>query len=153
VTDLLEGKCLCGGVVVRLPAAMNDVGVCHCRMCRRWGGGPWMALQAPGSLVSGDTLVVYRSSGFAERAFCGRCGAHIFHRPQDGPEQAISAGLFNITSLQVKREIFYDAKPPYYRFETASEKRSTASMAREWLPRILHRRIVRWLTKAPAPRH
>ena len=141
----LEGRCLCGGVLVRLPAAPEDVGVCHCRMCRRWGSGPWMAIQAPGSLVSGDTLVVHRSSSFAERGFCGRCGTHIFHRPQDGPELAISAGLFDGVSLRVKREIFHDAKPPFYHFEADSERRSTASMALEWLPRIARRRLMRWL--------
>jgi hypothetical protein len=104
-----------------------------------------MAIQAPGSLVSGDALVVHRSSSFAERGFCGRCGTHIFHRPQDGPELAISAGLFDGASLRVKREIFHDAKPPFYRFEADSERRSTASMTLEWLPRIARRRLMRWL--------
>lgn len=145
---MLQGKCLCGGVVVRLPAAMDDVGVCHCRTCRRWSGGPWIAVQAPGSIVTGEALVVYRSSYFAERGFCGRCGTHIFHRPQDGPEMAISTGLFDNASLQVRREIFYDSKPPYYHILANSEKRSSASMVREWLPRIVQRRITRWLTKA-----
>ena len=106
-----------------------------------------MALQVPGGLVSGDTLVVHRSSSFAERGFCGRCGTHIFHRPQDGPELAISAGLFDSASLQIKREIFYDAKPPFYHFEAGSEKRSAANVSREWLPRLLHRRLRRWLGK------
>lgn len=69
-----------------------------------------MALQAPGSLIVGDALVVYRSSNFAERGFCGRCGSHVFHRPQDGPELAVSAGLFRNRRLQVKREIFFDAQ-------------------------------------------
>ena len=145
MADPLEGSCLCGGVVVRLPAAMDDVGVCHCRTCRRWGSGPWMALQAPGALVSGDDLLVYHSSAFAERGFCSRCGTHIFHRPKDGPELAISAGLFDGAAMQVKRELFYDAKPPFYRFEAESGKRSTASMQREWIPRVLWRRFQRWL--------
>lgn len=124
---------------------MDDVGVCHCATCRRWNGGPWMSLQAPGSTVTGDHLVVYRASRFAERGFCGRCGTHIFHRPQDGPELAVSAGLFSIETLHVAREIFFDAKPPFYRFEAVSEKRSTGSMAREWIPRLLWRRLkTRW---------
>lgn len=145
--DPLEGRCLCGGVVVRLPTEVDDVGVCHCRTCRRWGSGPWMALQAPGSLISGDALVVHRSSRFAERGFCGRCGTHIFHRPQDGPELAISAGLFDRSSFQIRREIFYDAKATFYRFEAESERRSTADLWREWVPRILVRRLRRWFDR------
>lgn len=90
----------------------------------------------------------YHSSAFAERGFCSRCGSHIFHRPQDGPELAISAGLFDSASMEVKRELFYDAKPPFYRFEAEARKRLTASMSREWLPRILWRRLLRWLGKS-----
>lgn len=143
--DDLSGTCLCGGVSVRLPIAMDDVGVCHCSTCRRWASGPWMALQAPGASIEGETLATYRSSGFAERGFCRRCGTHIFHRPQDGPELAVSAGLFDISGLHIAREIFHDAKPPFYHFVAVSEKRSNASMAREWLPRLLYRRIGRWI--------
>jgi len=92
----------------------------------------------------GDELAVYRSSAFAERGFCRRCGAHIFHRPQDGPELAVSAGLFQSADLHIVTEIFFDAKPPFYRFVANSEKRSSASMAQEWLPRLIRRRIRRW---------
>ena len=141
----LTGRCLCGAVTVQLPSAMRDVGVCHCATCLNWNSGPWMALQAPGTSISGDTLAVYRSSAFAERGFCRQCGTHIFHRPQDGPELAISAGLFLHADLHIAREIFIDHKPPYYRFEADSEKRSSLSMAREWLPRLLRRRAERWL--------
>ncbi|MCC2978474.1 GFA family protein [Sphingomonas sp. PL-96] len=141
----VTGGCLCGSVSVRIPARRNDVGVCHCATCRQWGSGPWMALQVPGAVISGDDLAVHRSSVFAERGFCRRCGTHIFHRPQEGPELAISAGLFPTSGLHIAREIFFDAKPPFYRFVAESEKRSGASMAREWFPRLLYRRMGRWL--------
>lgn len=143
----LKGRCLCGGVTVQLPVAMDDVGVCHCATCLQWSSGPWMSLQAPGSTISGADLTVYRSSAFAERGFCRRCGTHIFHRPQDGPELVISAGLFQSADLHIEREIFFDAKPAFYRFVADSEKRSSASMAQEWLPRLLRRRVDRWFCK------
>ena len=147
----LAGRCLCGGVVVRLPVPANDVGVCHCATCRQWNSGPWMSLQVPDAVISGSELSVYRSSAFAERGFCRRCGTHIFHRPQDGPELAVSAGLFQSLDLHIAREIFFDAKPAFYRFVADSEKRSSVSMAREWLPRLLHRRVGRWLGKVRKP--
>ena len=51
-------RCLCGGVQVHLSSLPDTVGVCHCAMCRRWTSGPWMAVQAPGSDIRGDTLEV-----------------------------------------------------------------------------------------------
>lgn len=144
-SENLNGTCLCGMVKVQLVDASTDVGVCHCARCRRWNSGPWMSLQSSKASVSGDSLVVYRSSAFAERGFCGRCGTHIFHRPQDGHELAVSAGMFPSANLQIAREICFDEKPPFYEFVAKSEQRSSASLAREWLPRLLSRRILRWL--------
>lgn len=138
----LIGRCLCGGVTVTVDPAREDVGVCHCRMCRRWTSGPWMSLQVPGARVEGETLRVYAATAFAERGFCSVCGAHIFHRPKDGPELAVSAGLFDADGLHIAREIFIDRKPPWYRFVADSVKRTEASMIREWLPRIIWRRVV-----------
>jgi len=136
-------RCLCGGVEVHLSNLPNTVGVCHCAMCRRWTSGPWMAVQAPGSTISGDTLAVFSSSAFAERGFCSRCGTHILHRPKDGPELAISAGLLPSGSLTITREIFHDAKPLWYRFEAQSQKRSALGMAAEWGPKLAWRRMAR----------
>lgn len=135
------GHCLCGIVIVSVPARANDIGVCHCAMCRRWNSGPWMSLQVPEAKVSGATLKIFRSSGFAERGFGSNCGTHIFHRPIDGPELAISAGLFKTGDFYIAREIFSDVNPAFYHFVADSEKRSSASMIREWLPRLAWRRI------------
>jgi hypothetical protein len=140
----MEGQCLCGEVRVTVPASIKDVGVCHCRMCRRWGSGPWMSIQAPSDTqIDGANLKVFRSSWAAERGFCGRCGSHIFHRPQDGPELAVSVGLFDEEHFHIGREICHDAKPPYYRFEADGERSSSAVLAVEWLPRLVWRRLLR----------
>ena len=143
-SKFFAGKCLCTAITVRLPEKVTDVGVCHCAMCRRWNSGPWMSFQVPEAEITGKPLAVYRSSAFAERGFCARCGSHIFHRPQDGPELAISAGLFDFRDQYIAREICFDDKPPFYEFVAESERRTTASMAREWLPRLLKRRVARW---------
>ncbi len=94
VAKMRRGQCLCGCVSVAIPASKVEVGVCHCDTCRKWCSGPWMAIHSPEATVEGETLEVFRSSAFAERGFCARCGSAIFHRPQDGPELAVSAGLF-----------------------------------------------------------
>ena len=110
-----------------------------------------MALTAPPQTrIEGGGLKVYKSSWVAERGYCGACGSHIFHRPQDGPEMAVSAGLFDDPDFSITREICHDAKPPYYRFDAASERRSSARLAVVWLPRLIARRIRRLFRKEPA---
>ena len=50
-----RASCLCGSVRVIAHPKTHNVGVCHCEMCRKWGGGPLFAVecklrkQAPGS--------------------------------------------------------------------------------------------------------
>jgi hypothetical protein len=144
-SDALVGSCLCHGITVTLPDVLTDVGVCHCPSCLRWNSGPWMSLQAPGAVIEGDCLVIYRSSTFAERGFCRTCGSHVFHRPQDGPELAVFAGLFQDPRFFIAREIFYDTKPPFYHFVADSVRRSSGSMAAEWLPKLLVRRLMKRL--------
>ncbi|MGQ3101786.1 MAG: GFA family protein [Sphingopyxis solisilvae] len=139
--DEVAGRCLCGGVSVILPHPVHDVGVCHCRICRRWTSGPWMALQVPEARVSGDSLEIFRSSSVAERGFCRTCGAHIFHRPAAGPELAVSAGLFNDPEQFIDREIFVEFQPPHYAFANRGKRRTTASMALEWLPKMAWRHL------------
>jgi len=140
-TSNISGSCLCGGVTVSLPSPARDVGVCHCGTCRSWGSGPWMALQAPGAVIDGGCLKVYKSSSFAERGFCARCGTHIFHRPRLGSELAVSAGIFKATDFYVAREIFIDAKPPFYRFKADSMKTTRARMILEWFPKLAFRAV------------
>ena len=107
-----------------------------------------MSLQVPDAVITGKTLVVFHSSTFAERGFCSVCGTNIFHRPQDGPVLAVSCGLFPADGMYIAREIFVDAKPPFYHFVADSEKRSTTSMAAEWLPKLIWRRLIRLLSRS-----
>lgn len=100
-----------------------------------------MAIQAPEAEIAGDTLQTFQASSFAERGFCGRCGSSIFHRPTLGPEIAVSAGLFEAKGLTLTHEIFHDGKPAFYRFQGDTRKRSALSMALEWGPRLLWRRL------------
>jgi hypothetical protein len=144
MTDQQMGRCLCGGVTVTIPARVTDVGVCHCADCRTWTSGPWMALRAPPETrIEGASVKVFRSSAFAERGFCGTCGSVLFHRPQDGPEIAVSAGLFDPARFTLAREIFFDRKPAFYSFGQHTLKRSALAMAAAWGPRLLWRRMTR----------
>ncbi|WP_366465740.1 GFA family protein [Brevundimonas sp.] len=141
----MKGSCICGAVTVTLPGTVTEVGTCHCEMCRRWCSGPWMSLQAPPDThLEGTALRVYRSSGFAERGFCGECGSNVFHRPVDGPELAVSAGLFDPKNFTLRREIFVDRRPAFYGFTDSTEKMTSVDMAWAWAPKLIARRLSRW---------
>lgn len=75
----MNGHCLCGAVTVRLERHDPRVGACHCRMCQRWSGGLFLSFRADEVQVMGQ-VVRYRSTPFAERAFCPVCGSHLWVR-------------------------------------------------------------------------
>ncbi len=43
-TTKQTGSCLCGSVRISAINPSNKVGACHCGMCRKWGGGPFMEI-------------------------------------------------------------------------------------------------------------
>ena len=93
----LSGHCLCGAVKVKAKPRTKEVGSCHCSLCRRWSAGPFTALDC-GSAVdidAGDNLGIFKSSEWAERTFCKKCGTLIAWRLQEGGEYHLSAQLFD----------------------------------------------------------
>ena len=73
-----KAKCLCGSVnfEIELSTSEPEVAACHCSMCRKWLGGPMLAIDS-GKLmnVSGESFITrYSSSEWAERGFCNKCG-------------------------------------------------------------------------------
>tara|TARA_R110000868_G_scaffold411515_1_gene704943 strand:+ start:10208 stop:10666 length:459 start_codon:yes stop_codon:yes gene_type:complete len=91
----IDGQCLCGSVHVHLTDHRPEIGLCHCTMCRRWSGGIYAMFTAPATAVkiTGE-VKVYRSSAFAQRAFCPTCGSGIWLRDDGSEEYEFCAGLF-----------------------------------------------------------
>lgn len=114
----MDGQCLCGAIAISTPN-QTTIDACHCSMCRRWGGGPALGLACGSNVqITGlDKLKVYRSSEWAERAFCGECGTHLFYRLTEKNQYFLPAGLFqDDASFEFKEQIFVDNKPHYYEF-------------------------------------
>lgn len=113
------GRCLCGNVGVSLrTAAQFDA--CHCGMCRRWGGGPLLAVEADGDVrfEGREHITIFESSDWAERGFCSRCGTHLFYRLKDRNHYVIPVGLLDDPGpLRFDTEIFVDEQPEFYAFE------------------------------------
>ena len=79
----LTGGCQCGAVRYRLDVEPRGVNVCHCRMCQKATGGPFMV----SGTVPIDRLAwtrgspkIFASSAIAERGFCAECGTPLTYR-------------------------------------------------------------------------
>lgn len=111
----MKGSCLCGLVTIT-STDRTSVDVCHCGMCRRWGGGPMFAIECEQVEIDGrEHVASYRSSDWAERGFCRDCGTHLYYRFLESGSYAVPAGLFqDMQGLELTGQIFIDKKPGYY---------------------------------------
>ncbi|WP_300033291.1 GFA family protein [uncultured Roseobacter sp.] len=113
MTDRLEGQCLCGAVRITVEGFHDPrPGACHCRMCQRWSGGLFLCFEAAaeGVTVTGE-VAQYTSSAFSERAFCPRCGSHLWMRNTDGDADSyeLMPGLFDaVLSAPLRSEVYVD---------------------------------------------
>lgn len=125
MTVAITGKCLCGAVSYSFEAEQSGLDACHCHMCRRWSGGPFLCLGHDGAVtVQGqESITVYKSSEWGERAFCKTCGTALYWHLQDGAHYAFSAGTIEDQSaLSLTRQLFIEQKPGYYEFANDTRK-------------------------------
>jgi len=113
------GKCLCGAITFKAENVEPHFHACHCTMCRRWAGGPGFGVSVGSIELSGeDNLGVYKSSDWAERCFCTRCGTNLIYRMPETGMTIVQAGAFDDQSgLQLAGEIYVDEKPDAYNFQ------------------------------------
>ena len=113
----VSGGCLCGKVRYTAEDVDPELHVCHCGMCRKWGGGPAFAATTGKVEFDGEENIgVYVSSAWAERGFCKLCGSNLFYRLKSG-DYFMSMGTFDDpTPFKVVGEIYVDHQPPGYRF-------------------------------------
>lgn len=63
----------------------------------------------------------YRSSAWAERAFCSGRGSHLWYRYLPADHHSFLAGVFDLPeSFAMWRQIFIDEKPAWYDFVQAT---------------------------------
>ncbi len=114
-----SGSCLCGSIKITARTRNNSVGVCHCTMCRKWGGGPLFAAEC-GSEVDfegSEHISTFSASEWAERGFCQNCGTYLFYRLKQEGHYAIPVGLFdNGDQWKLAEQIFIDQKPAFFSF-------------------------------------
>ena len=112
----LEGRCMCGAVKLHATGVNPEMTVCHCSMCRRWSAGPFMEVTCQKLTFENDSHVgVIRSSEWAERGFCNKCGSVLFYHVIGNTDYQVSVGLFDDHSkFRMTMQVFIDDKPSYY---------------------------------------
>ncbi len=127
----LTGHCLCGAVRITATPKSHHFGACHCGLCRRWGGGPLLAVECEDRVSFEDEshIALYASSDWAERGFCKTCGTHLFYRLKDQPFHAIPIGVFDeVPAWEFAEQIFIDHKPPHYSFANHTKNLTEAEV-------------------------
>lgn len=112
----LTGRCMCGAVRIRCTAIEPKVTACHCDMCRRWSSGPYFEVSCKDVTFEGEeNITTIRSSDWAERGFCNKCGSNLFYHIIDSKDFQIAAGAIDDPSdLRLSLQVFTDRKPTFY---------------------------------------
>ncbi len=132
----LTGKCMCGAVGFSATAKKPSVVVCHCDMCRRWSSGPFMALNCQTVAFEGaENIGRIRSSDWAERGFCSKCGSNLFYRIVEHSDYQMAAGLFDDQSkLRLSLQVFTDGRPDFYEFANETKMMTSADVFAMYMP-------------------
>lgn len=115
---MVELSCLCEKTKLTVKSFPNEMGACHCLMCRTWGGGPFLTVEIKDgiSFSSKENVKTFNSSEWAERGFCSQCGTHLFYRLKGKDHYYLPAGLFPEADFKFDHQVFIDKKPNYYHF-------------------------------------
>lgn len=133
MSDKIEakGSCLCGAVEVEAHEVSSSIGACHCAMCRKWTGGPLLAVDCQDKVkfTNSEMISVYESSEWAERGFCSKCGTHLFYRLKEANQYIMPVGLFELDATMIlDHQIFIDQKPDYYCFSNDTKDMTGAEV-------------------------
>lgn len=114
-----KGRCECGAVAFEITGKLTPPSACHCSQCRRLSGHVWAGtwvLLGDLKFTRQDGLKWFASSDWAQRGFCGECGASLFYRRNaDADRLSVGVGCLEApTGLSLGRHIYMADKGDYY---------------------------------------
>jgi len=131
MSELKQASCLCGCVKITVKEVKPEVSACHCGSCRRWGGGPFLAVQC-GSQVDfegAEHIKEYDSSAWAKRGFCQECGTHLYFYFNKAGTYNMPVGIFsNLENLHMAMQYYTDKRPDYYCFANQTNEMTEAEI-------------------------
>ena len=117
----LSGKCACGAVSYTIKENPGQFHACYCQTCQAWSGGVLLSVNGGKDpiIINGDKLSVWKSSSWAERAFCSTCGSSIYYKvtapgPHENEIYFCAGSLDDFKGMKLHQELYIDRKPSGY---------------------------------------
>ena len=108
---MLKGSCLCNTIQYELDAPLGQIGICHCRRCRKASGTAYgvnaTVEEAGFRLVAGaDSLTHFAGPSGVTRSFCRHCGSPLYSR-RDSMPGALRLRLGSLDTPIAERPLFH----------------------------------------------
>jgi hypothetical protein len=87
---MLTGGCFCGNVRYEAAGTPFDQTNCHCSICRRTTGAPfvtWFSAKRPEFRFTAGEPTRFRSSAHGTRSFCPHCGTQLTFASERYPHE------------------------------------------------------------------
>ena len=87
---MLKGHCQCGQLRYEADAATFNETVCHCSICRRSSGAPfvaWFSVPKTGFRFTQGAPTRFQSTSHGTRSFCPRCGTQLTFESTNYPDE------------------------------------------------------------------
>jgi len=81
-----------------------------------------------------ENIGVYASSQWAERAFCKKCGTHLYYKLLATGEYFVPAGAFESETFELATQIYIDKKPSYYAFANETPMLTEQQVVEQYAP-------------------
>ena len=117
---MLQGGCYCGAIHYEAGGTPTNLTNCHCSICRRTTGAPfvtWFSVVRSTFLFTLGTPTGFRSTAVAARTFCPRWGRQLKFEHDDTPDEVAitTCSLDEPERLPPGYHIFIDGKPSWIR--------------------------------------
>jgi hypothetical protein len=87
---MLKGGCFCGDIRYEAAGAPFHETNCHCSICRRTSGAPfvaWFSMSREAFRFVRGAPARFRSSAHGTRSFCAHCGTPLTFESAEHPEE------------------------------------------------------------------
>lgn len=87
---MIQGQCYCGFVRYQAHGPFADETNCHCSICRRTSGAPfvsWVTVRRSSFQLLSGVPATFQSSDVGTRTFCPRCGTPLTFTSSDAPDE------------------------------------------------------------------
>ncbi len=96
MSESYKGSCLCGTARFEVQGFEDDVGHCHCSMCRKFHGAAFATIASVKGfrwLQGESALTAFVADNGTTRTFCSRCGSSLTFSTPKAPPDVIEVAL------------------------------------------------------------